>query len=280
MSYSNPDILIIETPIGLDAVVQSYQQDLYAGLPWLTKSFGRAREFREDGKKVPKCYMGLGEYYNALPNDFLQAQSFIIAREREQWPDYPASDLERELSMIFWCNLQWINPAKDYIFTEELRWDVEKIIKANPFTKAIQSFYDDRIEDVFMGYVGENHGTDGAQDRPYLMYPYAGFRFDVLASYPEHADCKTWSSAFNSSLYFMDDIDFQVTGDLVGKTTFQDDRLKGKKVRLIREGLTQHTQQTEGNWFWSFASDTGTITVNPAWYDTERVKIEIYGFKK
>jgi|GEM_PF-5870455 len=78
----------------------------------------------------------------------------------------------------------------------------------------------------------------------------------------------------------MDDIDFQVSGDLVGKTVYQDDRLKGKKVRLVREGLKQHIQQTEGSWYWSFNSATGTITVNPAWYDKERVKIEIYGFQK
>jgi hypothetical protein len=281
MSYSNPDILIIENPIGLDAVIQTYQQDLYAGLPWLTKSFGRAREFKEDGRKTPKAYMGLGEYHNVLPNDSLQAQSFIMAREQEKWDKYPYSDLSRDLSIVFWANLKEINPNKDYIYTEELRWDVEKIIKENPYTKSINAYWDDRVEDVFMGYIGENRGVDGQEEKgQLLMYPYAGFRYDITAIYPEHANCVRWVNPFNPAVEYLDDIDFVIGDDLKGLTVYQNNKLKGRKIRLIREGLVQHTQNVGANWYWSFSSATGTITVNPAWIKDERVKIEIYGFAK
>jgi hypothetical protein len=279
MSYSNPDILILSAPIGLDAVIQSLQQDLYAGLPWLQKSFGRAREFMDEGTKVPKAYMGDGEYHSVLPNDFLTAQSFVLARSEERWPSYPIHGLERDLSIIFWCNLKTIHPDKNYIFTEELRWDVEKIIKANPRVQKITGFYDDRIEDVFIGFIGQNNGIDGAKIKgEMLMYPYAGFRYDITVAYPEHADCLVWTSGFNSSMIFMDDIDFVVSGGRIGATTYQDNKLKGKKIRLIREGLLQHTQNINNNWFWSFSSGSGTITVDPAWIKDERVKIEIYGY--
>lgn len=196
MSYKNPSIPVIAIPIGLDAVIQSLQQDL-ATLTWLDKSFGRAWEFKEkgaDGKiiKVPKAYMGKGEYHNVLPNDNLKAQSFISVRGNERWDlDYTrASDngLERDLSCIFWFNLKKIDPTKDYIFTELLKKDVEKVIKANKYVKLISNYYDERVEDVFDGYVdGSQGGAYSIDDHKtqYLMYPYSGFRFDFTVAYWE-----------------------------------------------------------------------------------------------
>ena len=197
MSYQNPTILLIESPVGLDKAIQSIQQELATGLTWLEKSFGRAWEFKEvdpdTGKieRVPKAYSGEGEYFPVLPNDFLKAQSFITVRNEETWPAYSratGNSKSRELSIIFWFNLKEINPAKDYIFTEELKTDVEKILKFNAYVASINKYFDERVEDVFDGYISQaesgRYSVDDTKTQ-YLMYPYSGFRFDLTVAYTE-----------------------------------------------------------------------------------------------
>jgi hypothetical protein len=199
VSYQNPDILLITSPTGLDKVIQSIQQEFAAGLTWLEKSFGRAWEFKEVDPateriiRVPKCYSGEGEYINVLPNDFLKAQSFITVRNEETWPSYSratGNSKSRTLSAIFWVNLNEIDPTKDYIFTEVLKKDVEKILKANAYVASIDKYFDERVEDVFDGYISQaesgRYSVDDTKTQ-YLMYPYSGFRFDFTVAYTE--DC-------------------------------------------------------------------------------------------
>jgi hypothetical protein len=274
MNYAAPDIIQIVNPIGLDAVIQSMQNDLYLGLPWLQKSFGRAREMRDDvGGKAPKAYMGLGEYHSVLPNDMLKSQSFIMARESESRPNWPDTGLERTISIVFWMDLKQINANKDYIHSEELKVHVDKVINTNPYTDHITNFWDDRIEDVFMGYV-DNYGEDIHE---YLKYPYGGFRFDVVMVYPQYDDCVEWSSGGFSqgAENAQPDIEFIVTLAMNGTTTYQNDLLKGKKIRLIREGLFQHKLVEEDLPFWSFDSAGGLVTVSPPWIEKERIAIQI-----
>lgn len=269
------------------------QQDFYYGLPWLSKSFGRAWGFKEadssaDILKVPKCYMGEGEYQNVLPNDSLTSQSFIAARTGEETIDFSkatVSSKERLMSCIFWFNLKEINPSKDYIFTEELKYDVERILKQNPYVKTIESYFDEQVEQVFDGYLSNAEYARYTIDDPrtqFLMYPYSGFRFDFRLAYAEHDDCSGYMPGLLNPLYnIIDDIQF-VVGDTpgapaAGTTTYQNDLLKGKKVRLTRSGLKVLTSAVADKLYWSFNADTGTITVNPEWSDQEGVSIEIYG---
>jgi hypothetical protein len=198
MSYQNPTILLIESPVGLEKAIQSVQLDLANGLTWLDKSFGRAWEFKEvtsEGKtiRVPKAYDGKGEYIPVLCNDFLSGSSFITVRNEETWPSYSratGNSKSRTLSAIFWVNLKEIDPTKDYIFTELLKKDVEKILKANAYVASIDKYFDERVEDVFDGYISQaesgRYSVDDTKTQ-YLMYPYAGFRFDFTVAYME--DC-------------------------------------------------------------------------------------------
>lgn len=190
MTYANPTILAITNPIGLDRVIEDLRNDL-STIPWLEKCFGRAWTFSEKDEtdetrkaklKVPKCYTSEGEYLNVLPNDNLIAQSFIACESEERWMAYvntgPDNPKERNLNIIFWVNLKQIDPNKEYIFTEELKKDVEKVIRPNPYVKSINSFFDEKPEDVFAGY-------DINKDSQYLMYPYAGMRFNITVGYFE-----------------------------------------------------------------------------------------------
>jgi hypothetical protein len=73
-----------------------------------------------------------------------------------------------------------VDETKDYIFTEELKKQVEVILRANPDVKSINSYFDEKPEDVFQGY-------DIDRSSQFLMYPYAGFRFNITIGYFE--DC-------------------------------------------------------------------------------------------
>lgn len=178
MSYSNPDIELIEEAKGIDSVIQSIQVDL-SSLDWLEKSFGRAWVFDDDGGKVPKVYQGQGEYLNVLPNDFLRAQSFITASGPEtvtEYKQFTMSSLERNLNIFFWVNLQEIDPNTGYIFTERLKNEVEKILKRNRWVKTINNYFDERADQVFEGFTLP-------ENTQYLMYPYSGFRFEITVAY-------------------------------------------------------------------------------------------------
>jgi hypothetical protein len=198
MSYRNQTAPLLENPVGLDKAIQSIQADLANGLTWLERSFGRAYEFKEKDEegtesRVPKVYTGLGEYYNVLPNDNFAAQSFMACRDAEKWAawtDASGNAKTRQVSLIFWFNLKRIDPTKDYIFTEELKKQVETILKQNAYVGAIEQYFDERAENVFDGYLpAYRYAAYSVDDErtQFLMYPYAGFRFDLLLNYWE--DC-------------------------------------------------------------------------------------------
>lgn len=186
MSYSNPTIPSIASPTGLDTVIESIRTAL-AGLAWLDKSFGRAWEHKEmdaEGKvrKLPKVYTGEGEYLNVLPNDNLKAQSFIACRGPEEWEQFnrfEGSMKTRKLSVIFWGDLQRIDPTKDYIFIDILKNQVEDIIKVHPSVQSMDAYYDERAEEVFEGY-----SLDDVANQ-YITFPFTGFRLDFTVIYPE-----------------------------------------------------------------------------------------------
>jgi hypothetical protein len=71
-----------------------------------------------------------------------------------------------------------------------LKKDVEKILKANAYVASIDKYFDERVEDVFDGYISQaesgRYSVDDTKTQ-YLMYPYAGFRFDFTVAYME--DC-------------------------------------------------------------------------------------------
>lgn len=189
MKYKVPDIPLIDAPVGLDVVIQSIQEDL-ATIPWLEQSFGRAWEHFEGGKRIPKVYVGNGEYFNVVPNDTLRSYSFIAVRGEESTPYYTGfqrNDKTRELSVIFWGNLRQIDPSRDYIYTERLKADFEAVLMKSEWVKSINRYFDERVEDIFDGYVKNNMSDVYSVDQPdtILMHPYTGFRIDFTVGYPQ-----------------------------------------------------------------------------------------------
>lgn len=194
MIYKNPTIPIIPNPIGLDAAVAELQQSV-AGLEYIEKAFGRAFIHKEKraGKIVtlPKVYQGEGEYYNPLPNGNFKGSVFFIAEGSEQCEEYNQFEqnvFTRKVGLIFWGNLKEIDPAKDYIFLEEIKMDILEAIKYCKCFKSYDSYVDERYNEVFKEFSSyiSNMSTDNAKEEintQYLMYPYAGFRMSLTLTY-------------------------------------------------------------------------------------------------
>lgn len=193
MSYSNPTINANNlTPIGLDVPIKSVQASI-AGITWMSKSFGRAYEFKEKNpdndrfRRIPKVYEDSGEYINALPNDAFMtsgvaASSFIAVRNGEKYESfskYSGSTRTAELEVIIWANLKLIDSTKDYIFTEILKKDVEHALSANPYVFEIIEWHDENVEQVFEGY----DLSEVAYVADYMKYPFTGLRCKLTIKY-------------------------------------------------------------------------------------------------
>lgn len=194
MSYTSPSInsgALVKK--GLDLPIAAIRSAM-SEISWISKSFGRAMTFREPDQsgrtnRIPKVYEDSGEYINVLPNDSLftsgvAASSFIRlvgAETYELYSENTGSIKSARLSIIVWANLKMIDSAKDYIFTEDLKAEIESKIKGVLYVNEIIEWVDERAEEVFQGYDLET--TDFKTE--YLMYPYAGIRVDVTVNYPE-----------------------------------------------------------------------------------------------
>lgn len=281
MSYVNPAIPKPPIPIGVERAIEDMRGMLEVNLPWISFAFGRAFTFNEDTKRIPKCYAGDGEYINVLPNDTLfrpltAASLFFQVRTSEKYSQFNyehGSTKETTIGIIFWGNLKLIDSDKGYIFTEELKDDVEQIIKRNPYVREIESWTDERVENVF-----DLYSIDA--NTQYLMYPYTGFRVNVIINYPEACGDEplTDYEANEPDLPPSDDIDFKV-GDpdypVAGDTTFTDERLLGRKVRVFRGTVKQSKTVNNNGWFYAFNPVIGRVTVTPAFTDREFVSVEI-----
>lgn len=184
MNEKNPIVNNTLPLVGLDAVLQTLAVQL-AALPWLEKSWGRARTI--NGKLIktkvnePLIYLSSKEYYSVMPNDNFKAYSFwgVSSPQKEMDANNIPTDnrlLTANVFAIVWANLKAIDPAKDFIFTQELIKDVLGILSSNSsFTLTL--VVDEKVEDIFKGY-SLNEGQ-----RDLLYYPYQAFRIEGVLNY-------------------------------------------------------------------------------------------------
>lgn len=186
-TLKNPSVSTIPSPVGVDAAIQRLQVSLQNGLPWLEKSFGRAwtlpRTVLKEKRLEPMVYQEGKEYYPVLPNDALKSYSFFRVTGAREAVDYAANMntggtyLFRDpVDLIVWFDMKKIDPAKDYIFKEELIQDTLKILNRDP-NPEVQRVYDDKVNDIFEGY------TLYPEHRDLLMYPYGAFRIEMFLAY-------------------------------------------------------------------------------------------------
>lgn len=184
-TLKNPSAPVIVNPIGIDAAIQKLQVAI-AAIPWIEKSFARARPMTRmvlTQKKVePMVYQGSEEYYPVLPNDALKAYSFFRANGPRQTDGYePNLNYKKyffrdPVDLIVWGNLKLIDSSKDYVFTEELVRDVLNILNRDANVSVVR-VYDDKVDEIYKGY-----SLDDAH-RDLLLYPYTAFRIELSLRY-------------------------------------------------------------------------------------------------
>lgn len=186
-TLKNPTAQAHPAPINLDDFIEQLRTSM-ATISWLEKAFHRAYQMprkNPDGKggiiQVPMAYQAGSEYYPVMPNDALQAYSFFRVRGPKTFTDYSTQSTllnsVAPLDLIVWGNLKSIDPAKDYIFTEQLEQDVMAIFNQYPQVSVLR-IWDERAEDIFSGY------SLDLTKRDLLMYPYQAFRIEFDLSFP------------------------------------------------------------------------------------------------
>jgi len=194
----NPLIPLLSNPIGLDKAIQDIQIAL-SDISWLEKIFGRAFEFNAIntlGKRIkkPMVYIGNGEYYSVLPNDTFKSMCFFLTRGHEESEGYLTGNTliykVRGISIIFWVNLKLIDPTNDYIFTEKLKTDVEKVLIHLPQVQDLENYNDQDADQIFASSGKAKLGVStpfNLADTPdaYLMYPYSAFRMELSLKYTD-----------------------------------------------------------------------------------------------
>lgn len=189
MSYNDP--VVNEAPraaVGLDKTLLLLQEK-FKEIDWLEdRVYIRAykNSFPDSQgklKTVPEVYLGNGEYQTLLFNDNLPCSLFFYVKEPEKVLFVKQRDgvnipFEREVSLIFWCNLQEISPSykADYPYTEQIKAEFMPVLAKHPLVKQIDEYIDDPIEKVFDEF-------DLPQGNQLGKYPFAGIRINFKVKY-------------------------------------------------------------------------------------------------
>ena len=169
------------SPVLLDRAIQSIQQHLLAGLPWLNSAFGRAYKITEllDNNKFtyPAVYTSDGEYASVLPNDNIGNFSWFDIYDPQRVVNISPrhNQLSVNGALVFWYDLTTIYSDNSCLYTEEVKNEIIKVLTSNilPNTGKIEidEIYE-HFENIYRGYSIET------VDRQYFMYPYTGLRIE------------------------------------------------------------------------------------------------------
>ena len=194
MSQEDPVVNIIADPVLLDKEIAAIQAAM-STLPWLAKSFGRAfKHFKtSEGSKVsfPAIFQAWKkDYYNAFPTDHVISQSFVFADPSEVTENHSKKihQIEKDISIIVFFDMERIDNTLEYPFQEKLKEDViialsivgNKRLEINEIT--------DDIEEVYNDFSVSEIKTEFLQER------YGAFKFDCTLFYKnENCDLNVYA---------------------------------------------------------------------------------------
>jgi hypothetical protein len=176
---------------GIDLVIDDLRTRI-ATIDYMETVYGRAAVMQELwGDKsiitVPKVHTG-NEYKIPLPNDNTEPQSFFQALKQESYGVYDRvniGNINRQIAITFWGKLgEGDTPSS----TEDIKFDFISMLQKSPYVSAVNSFVDERYQDVFpdfSGYFGKvvPGMKSGEQQTQWLMQPYGGFRLIITVNY-------------------------------------------------------------------------------------------------
>lgn len=197
MNERNVNIRFKEQPVLLDKVIQDMQVALKEKLLWLDYAFGKAYklvEHRSDGEKYiyPAAYIGNSEYVSLVPNDNFGNFCWFDIYDPQDITQIVQSTPQFTFSgaIVFWYNLNSIYQDSDFIYSEEVKDEIIRVITTPGIIKqtgrlTINKVYE-RFENIYKGYSIEkiyNNYTykgEGIQDldKQFFMHPYTGLRLE------------------------------------------------------------------------------------------------------
>lgn len=181
MSYKDPIAQVIADPVLLDKEIKAIQTTL-ATLSWLEKSFGRAFKWVRMDKTRKVYYPAIfqvwkKDYYDGFPNDNIKSYSFIYPDPEEitENSNRGAHEIQRDISIILFFDLEQIDNTLEYRFTEKLKEDV--IIKLATLRSLEINKITDEVEEVF------NDFTVDQIKAQYLKDKYGALKFECTIFY-------------------------------------------------------------------------------------------------
>lgn len=120
-------------PDGVDAQIQRLQTYLYDKLAlegWtLHESYERVYKTKKGEKIIPEAFIN-NEYQEVLLDDRVNATSFFLVDDTENINDWLSTVM---VSLIIEANINNIYPSITHRADEELRSDVKRLLKLNPY---------------------------------------------------------------------------------------------------------------------------------------------------
>ena len=183
MSQTIPTPHVISSPVLVDKEIAAIQ-DQMSTLSWLEFSFGRAfKQFKVvNGSKVsfPAIFQELGkDYYNAFPNDNIISHSFVFVDPEviTEWNTVRKHQIEHDISIIVFFNLEKIDNALTYRFTEKLKEDVIFVLSdLRPNTLEVNNIIDG-VEESFSDFSISEIKSE------FLKLRYGAFKFECTIHY-------------------------------------------------------------------------------------------------
>lgn len=187
MSQTSPIVHVIANPVLLDKVIVDVQTAL-AVLDWITFSFGRAfKKFKIVGdSKVsyPAIFQAWKkDYYNALPNDNIaKGYSFVFpdpgdSDEITEYNSRRNHQIQRELSVIVFFDMEKIDNTLEYPFHEKLKEDIMFQLDTLGKERLVIDKIVDDIEQVFDDFTVSEIKSEFLKER------YGAFKFECTVFY-------------------------------------------------------------------------------------------------
>ena len=164
MEIENPTPPSPITAYGVDVNIEEIKKAVNS-LSWLDRLFGRAITLYEEegGRRVPKVYLGKGEYFNCFPNDAQKSFCFFypigeMTPTEESVPFAADRYYTQALSMVVWGNLERIEPNTIGL-GEQLKTElIQKLGKVRGVV--VKSIISDDIGEVYSGWDYNKKNSD------------------------------------------------------------------------------------------------------------------------
>jgi len=176
-----------DVPAFFDTVITQVQDKLISELPWLTHAFGKAQSLvrTRDGRdyRYPGVYVKRNEYQSVEPNQGLGNYSFFILEDPQDVEFHKGTfgRITGRYALIFWVDLSTVGSDSEAVKQEVLGVLKRELRLTGGSSLTVNSIFE-KAQSVFKEY------SMSEVESQYMMYPYAGLRFEGEISFLEQCN--------------------------------------------------------------------------------------------